>query len=288
MTLDELQQVNRWLLGSGLPVQAMNGIRSALSVIKGGRLTSWLQGRRALVLLISDVSDDNPASIGSGPLLVPQPSIAERIAGVPEWLDRLLSRTRAQGVTLQQGQRLHSQVNHYIIANADQARLAAVKQAQRFAYPVYEHRQRLTGDIHDAATRLMASMEMNGPGLHLWSGETTVELPLNPGTGGRCQSLALALALLWAEKARLVDGGTGPSDWFFLAAGSDGSDGPGEAAGALVDDTTLNRMIAAGLDPRSCLARAAAGHCLQASHDLVMTGPTGTNVMDIMLGLRLR
>jgi len=290
MTLAELQRVNHWLLGSGLPVQAMNSVRSALSAIKGGRLLARLQGRRAQVLLISDVSDDNPVSIGSGLLSLPPQSTAGTLVDVPEWLDQLLSRVGAAGLSPLNRRGSQPEVSHHIVANADQARLAAVRQAQRLAYPVYEHRQRLIGDIHDVAVRLLASMETAGPGLHLWSGETTLTLPDRPGTGGRCQSLALALVLLQAENDRVghKHNSVDASDWLFLAAGSDGRDGPGEAAGALVDDSTWARVTAAGLDPRRCLDQADAGQCLQASNDLVFTGPTGTNVMDIMLGLRLR
>ena len=115
------------------------------------------------------------------------------------------------------------------------------------------------------------------PALHIWSGETTVVLPEHPGTGGRCQSLALAVALA-------TSGASMP--WWFLAGGSDGSDGPGTSAGALVDAATLGRIEGYGLDARRGLALADAGNCLRAANDLLITGPTGTNVMDIMIGLR--
>jgi hydroxypyruvate reductase len=104
-----------------------------------------------------------------------------------------------------------------------------------------------------------------------------VRLPAAPGRGGRCQSLALAAAVVLRE----CPGG------LLLAAGTDGSDGPGEDAGALVDAGTVDRGREAGLEAGTCLAMADAGRFLAASGDLITTGPTGTNVMDLVFGLRI-
>ncbi|MDX1489134.1 MAG: MOFRL family protein, partial [Acidiferrobacterales bacterium] len=123
------------------------------------------------------------------------------------------------------------------------------------------------------AQRLLAA---DTGAVHVWGGETQVILPAQPGRGGRSQSLALAAALALRDHA----------DVLFLAAGTDGTDGPGEDAGALVDGTTVKRGTARGLDAEQALARADAGTFLEASGDLLRTGPTGTNVMDLMLGLR--
>jgi hydroxypyruvate reductase len=113
--------------------------------------------------------------------------------------------------------------------------------------------------------------------LHVWGGETQVVLPPDPGRGGRNQSLALAAAIELA----------GHDDIFFLAAGTDGTDGPGDDAGALVDGATVVRGKSNTLDAMTALQRADAGSFLQASGDLLRTGPTGTNVMDIMMGLKV-
>ena len=112
---------------------------------------------------------------------------------------------------------------------------------------------------------------------HVWASETTATLPPDPGRGGRCQSLALAAAL-------------GPGDGryaYVLAAGTDGTDGPGENAGAIVDGGTATRERAAGLDSERCLRATNAGIFLEARGDLVHTGPTGTNVMDLVIALKL-
>jgi hydroxypyruvate reductase len=112
--------------------------------------------------------------------------------------------------------------------------------------------------------------------MRLWSGETTFRLPPDPGRGGRNQALALAAA------TRLQ----GSRDTWLLAAGTDGTDGPTEDAGALVDGGTIARGRQEGLDPAAALARADSGRFLAASGDLVHTGPTGTNVMDLVIGLK--
>lgn len=277
VTLSDLQRVNDWLLGSGLPIQQMNAVRCALSSIKGGRLATYLQGRPTQVLLISDVAEDDPAIIGSGLLFANDGSGLEGIQGLPAWLVGLLA-----GVKSAAPESLSLQgpiIPHHIIASADSARQAAVSQAQQLGYYVVEHRQRITGDIYVVANQLAGTLAAGELVLHVWSGETTVILPENPGNGGRCQSLALAFVL--QQQRRNLH------EWLFLAAGSDGSDGSGETAGALVDGQTCSRLLAAGVDAQQCLARADAGSCLQLSQDLIVTGPSGTNVMDIMMALSL-
>jgi hydroxypyruvate reductase len=111
----------------------------------------------------------------------------------------------------------------------------------------------------------------------VWAGESTVQLPPTPGQGGRNQHLALAAAKLIA----------GQSDLLLLAAGTDGTDGVTPDAGAVVDADSCARVALAGLDPDSCLQQADSGTALAASGDLVHTGPTGTNVGDLVIGLKL-
>jgi len=284
LTLADLQHINRWLLGSGLPIQEMNTLRCVFSAIKGGRLATYLCGRPAQVLLISDVPEDNPAIIGSGLLYPAVNTGLDMIIDVPDWLDELLPRVVSGSSDILPPSPTPA-IPHYIVASADSARQAAVQKALQLEYEVFEHRQRVYGDIHEVAQRLVHTMMESGPGLHIWSGETTVMLPETPGDGGRCQSLALAIALIMAGNSEAIQGAS--PGWCLLAAGSDGSDGAGEAAGALVDGLTLSRIKAAGFDPEQCLARADAGRCLKSAQDLIFTGPTGTNVMDVMLGLRL-
>jgi glycerate 2-kinase len=139
------------------------------------------------------------------------------------------------------------------------------------------HSERLCGDAAAAGRRLAAEL-LDGPAsVHIWGGETGVELPANPGRGGRNQQLALAAAEVLAGHDKV----------WLLAAGTDGSDGPGEDAGAVIDGGTLARGELDGLNAAACLHRADAGSFFEASGDLISTGPTGTNVMDLVIGLKV-
>ncbi|KHD09226.1 hypothetical protein PN36_08730 [Candidatus Thiomargarita nelsonii] len=235
ISLADLQQVNRWLLASGLDIHAINQIRKSLSAIKGGRLASYLQGHRVLNLLISDVPGDNLQAIGSGLLTSDE----------------------------------FTNIKQHIIARPATARQAACEVAK-----VYNHDTLIVGDAAQAGRTLAQQLCAAKSGIYIWSSETTVHLPEKPGQGGRCQHLALAAACEWA----------GRDDVFLLAAGTDGNDGPGEVAGALIDGGTLAR--GKGLEAQRCLERADAGRFLAASGDLIYTGPTGTNVMDVLIGLK--
>jgi len=272
MTLGELQEVNRWLLGSGLAIREMNRIRQALSCIKGGRLTRFLGGRRARVLLISDVAGDDPAIIGSG-LLYESDALPVVAAALPRWLEELLDRFgRVSAVDANRSQ----PVAHFIVARLGEALGAAAARARAMGYPAIVVSDALAGDAATAGRDIVTDLLVRPPGLYLWGGEPTVRLPERPGRGGRCQSLALAAALAMQCDEPLV----------LLAAGTDGSDGPGDAAGAVVDPETVARGSARGLDARRCLDGADAGAFLSASDDLLIGGPTGTNVTDIVLALK--
>ena len=127
-----------------------------------------------------------------------------------------------------------------------------------------------------AASRFTHELMLTTEDVLVWGGETTVELPPEPGRGGRNQQFALAAARLIAGHSRLV----------VLAAGTDGSDGNSDDAGAIVDGGTQLRGADAGLDLEATLAGANAGPFLAAAGDLLHTGPTGTNVGDLVIGIR--
>jgi hydroxypyruvate reductase len=135
---------------------------------------------------------------------------------------------------------------------------------------------RLEGDAASAARRVCHELAIGGADLHAYGGETTVALPPRPGRGGRCQHLATAASLAIA----------GHPDYLVLAAGTDGRDGASEDAGAIVDGATAERAADAGLDPAAALAAGDSGSLLEATGDLLHTGPTGTNVGDLVLALR--
>ena len=261
--LEDVRRISRWLLGSGLDIAAMNAVRRRFSALKGGKLLDHIGERPVEVLLISDVRHDDPAVIAAG-LLHP---LAEppALPPLPEWLEALLPPAAPS---------TRPPPPHHLVATLDQALDAIAERARRWGLSVHHVPDYLSGDAAAAGRAWVERMRAGPPGLWLQGGETTVVLPPKPGRGGRNQHLALAAALAMQP---------GESLWV-LAAGSDGSDGPTEDAGALVDAASCERIRAAGQDPAEALARADAGSALAASGDLVRTGPTGTNVCDLLLG----
>ncbi len=273
ISLEDLQRANRWLLASGLDIHAINFVRKALSRIKGGRLADYLDGRTTRVMLISDVPGDDPATIGSG-LLVPEILLeTEAPFELPDWLAELVSQARPAP---QSGDACFETIDVQIIAALEDAKQAAAEYGRRHGLDVYQHAAVITGDAVMVGRQLACQL-LDGPaGLHVWGGETTVTLPPAPGRGGRNQHLALAAAIELEDESGVL----------LLAAGTDGSDGPGDDAGALVDGDTIRRCGVDGLDPLHCLHSADSGNFLAASGDLINTGPTGTNVMDLVLGFK--
>jgi glycerate 2-kinase len=272
MGLEDLQRVNRWLLASAWDIHRMNALRKRLSCIKGGRLAAYLQGRHVLQLMISDVPCDRPADIGSGLLVAEEDSwIYDTV--LPPWLRDLLKNSPSAPPDLS----CFARIETHIVATLDQALAAAAQAAEKLDYATQVHSERLCGDAAAAGRRLAAEL-LDGPAsVHIWGGETSVELPANPGRGGRNQQLALAAAEVLAGHDKV----------WLLAAGTDGSDGPGEDAGAVIDGGTLARGELDGLNAAACLHRADAGSFFEASGDLISTGPTGTNVMDLVIGLKV-
>ncbi|MGB9669806.1 MAG: glycerate kinase type-2 family protein [Halothiobacillaceae bacterium] len=273
VTLEDWRRVNAWLLASGLDIHAMNAVRKRLSCIKGGRLLEHLEGRRAAVLMISDVPRDDPASIGSGPL-VPSPEVPLP-GSLPDWIERLLA-TAPPSPAPEDGR--WRQVESHIVATNGMALDGAEQAAMGLGVPIHCHAEFLQGDAAEVGERLARwLMDAAPPGLHLWGGETTVRLPPESGRGGRNQHLALSAALA-------LDGTTGIT---LLAAGSDGTDGPTAEAGGCVDGGAAALIRAHGVDPEEALRRADSGGALAVADALIHTGPTGTNVMDVVLALKM-
>ncbi len=265
---DALSRLNESLLAGGLDITQMNRIRKSVSTIKGGRLANWLRGRTAEVLLISDVPGDDPAVIGSGLLAGDADPLtkAEAAAVLPAGL------LPADPPPRPDDRRLASVKSRIVASNAI-ARAAAAQAARKRGYRVDCRDQFLDGEAAPLGAELAEAVLGADPGVTIWGGEPTVTLPAEPGRGGRMQALALAAAQRLAA-----------SDALLLAAGTDGADGPGEDAGAVVDGGTIARGTGKGLDARECLQAADAGRFLAASGDLIQTGATGTNVMDLVIG----
>ena len=245
VTFQQLAQLNAECLASGIGIAELNSRRGRLSRIKGGRLAALLGDRPARALFISDVPGDDPAVIGSG-LMGPS------IAG-PDRVERT------------------------VVASVQHAVDGVCEAAQELGLDVRKAPGRFDDDAARLAVRFTHELHMNPAQVCVWGGESTVQLPPQPGRGGRNQHMALAAA-------RLI---VGQPQMMLLAAGTDGTDGPTEDAGAIVDSETCARVMHANLDVENCMRRADAGTALAASGDLLHTGPTGTNVGDLVIGLKL-
>lgn len=265
---EALVELNSALLAGGLDIGQMNRIRKAFSTIKGGRLTQWLGLRSTKVLLISDVPGDDPGVIGSGLLFAD-----EQGPPSPDQLAALKIEMAPAPAPPSPQDSVFASIDWEIVASNSIALNAVEAAATAAGVAVNRHPEFLEGEAVTCGKQLAQALMDGNPGIHIWGGEPTVNLPPNPGRGGRMQTLALAAACE-------LQG----TDKWLLAAGTDGADGPGEDAGAIIDGETIKRGSAAGLTAERCLEAADAGNFLAASNDLVKTGYTGTNVMDVVIG----
>ena len=281
--LDDKIAVNRLLLGSGADIVETNLVRQALSRLKGGGLARAAAPAPVVALILSDVPGDDLRAIASGPTVAP---IGDRAAAaaalrarglwheLPEAVRRHLSAPEeapADGPAA-----TAAAENRLIGSNALSVAAMVGAGARAAALP-------LEGDVAEAAAAVLQAARALPPGAALaFGGETVVRLR-GGGRGGRNQELALRVALLAEAEAGRTGGRTGglAPGWAFLAAGSDGRDGPTEAAGGLVDAGTPGRIRAAGIDPAAALAENDSNPALAAAGDLFVTGATGTNVADL-------
>jgi glycerate 2-kinase len=298
VTSADLTALYSLLLGSGLDITAMNRIRKRFSRWGGGRLAQALAPARVRVFIVSDVIGDDLPSIGSGPC-VPDPTTAAEIRRVLQdarlW-DRVPASARGvvtasesgeMAETPKPGDAAFAQVTLELIASNRLALEAAAKRAAELGLAPVLAETPLAGEASTTGASVAATLlqHCGRQGItqpaprrcFVWGGETTVTLGDEPpGVGGRCQELALAAA-------RALDGA--PDGLALLAAGTDGRDGPTDAAGAIVHGGTWRTIFRAGRDPARDLAAHDAYRSLEAAGALVKTGLTGTNVMDIVIGL---
>ena len=288
LSLEEKQAVNKALLASGASIGEMNCVRKHLSRIKGGRLAAACAPARVVTLTISDVPGDDPSIIASGPTVPDASSCADAVAilqrygidvpgGIMSLLEQGALETPKPGDPLFDGHEVH------LIATPRQSLQAAAEAARAVGLAAYilsdemEGESREVGKVHAALARAVAQTgePFQKPCVILSGGETTVTIRKQPpgtpkGRGGRagefCMGLALALQ--------------GQSSVFALAADTDGIDGIEDNAGAFVAPDTLQRGLAAGMKLDQFLDRNDAYGFFEKLDDLVISGPTYTNVND--------
>lgn len=287
LAADDVAELSRVLLGAGVPIDVTNAARKRVTRWGAGRLAAALAPARTLCLAVSDVPGDDPAVIGSGPCTGdPWTAAALRaaldargvLAPLPPAVRAYLHDDRPERETPKPGDpRLAHVAVRVIRTNADACRAAAHAARARGLHAQLVGPP-LAGEARACATELVAALRASPPGTCLvWGGEPVVTLAGAPpdARGGRMQELALAAAAL-------LDG---RDDVALLAAGTDGRDGPTDAAGAVVDGRTWQAIRAAGRDPSTDLAAHRAHDALDAAGALLRTGPTGTNVADVVVAV---
>ena len=287
ITLAEKQETTKLLLACGAPIQEINTVRKHSSQIKGGQLARLASPASVLTLLVSDVIGDDPGVIGSGPTAPDASTFADARAILEKYAisDRVPRSVRERiergergetAETPKPGEPVFARVRHEVIGSNRLAVNRAVARAKEFGCHTMvlstfvEGETREVARMHAAIAReiVESGRPLKPPACVITGGETTVTLH-GDGLGGRNQEFALAAAIDIAGLPNVV----------IFSAGTDGSDGPTDAAGAIADGQTLGR------DQRApeFLARNDSYHYFSALGDLVVTGPTHTNVMDLHL-----
>lgn len=304
MAESDLGQLFELLLGSGLDIQTVNAIRKRFTRWGAGRLALALAPSRTHVLIMSDVLGDNAADIGSGPC-TPDPTTVKDIVALLQ-KSGLLARVAppmreylnsvSRGVIPETPKATHPAFAHVstrIVGSNKQALSAIQERATDQGLAIELVATPISGDAAACgamiANALLERAAKGVKGVVVWGGETTVQLSRNSGgavtaseqppSGGRCQELALAAA------RRLAQAGDAGLAVTLLAAGTDGRDGTTDAAGGFADASVVAMITAAGRDTELALQRHEAHQALHAADALIPRRNTGTNVMDVVIGL---
>lgn len=293
VTLEEKMELTRLLLAAGADIHEINSVRKHLSVTKGGNLMRIAHPARVLNLMLSDVVGDEPDTIASGPFAADHSTFADALDVLEmyrllEKAPQSIVRRLQDGVaglvseTPKANDEVFSRGWNVIVGSNVLSLDAAARSAQKLGYRAMVLSSRIVGDTTQAALFHAAIAEevratgnpVAAPACILSGGETTVTLR-GDGLGGRNQEFVLALV---GTAARLDDA-------VILSGGSDGTDGPTDAAGAVVDTMTRERALIRGLDPGEYLRNNDSYHFFEQMGDLIKTGPTLTNVMDVRIML---
>lgn len=300
ISVEDFEWLFSHIVKSGLDIRAINRIRKRFARWGAGRLAVALGGASIRLFVVSDVVGDDLLSIGSGPC-VPDPATAAEIRAeleaTPLWAD-LPPALRDHLAQVEAGKLpetpkpeapVFDAVTGVIVSGNRTAVLGAARQAEALGFETVVNSKPLIGNAA-AAGRKVAEWILTRPSVAkhpdkrpwcmIWGGETTVELTGPHGHGGRCQELALAAA------ERLSAHGSRPG-LRVLALGTDGRDGPTDAAGGVVDAETWGKIKAAGVDPAAALSGHDAYPALDAAGALVKLGLTGTNVMDLVIAVEV-
>lgn len=279
ITLAQKQKITRLLLLSGANIHEINCVRKHISGLKGGQLARLAYPATLLTLILSDVVGDDLDVIGSGPTGPDCSTLADARAIFEKY--RIPNQLPPEAVeTPKPGDKIFEKTRNVIVGSNALAVDAAALEARRLGFNTLVLSTRLEGEAREAA-RVCAAVAkeiraagrpLKTPACVISGGETTVTIR-GAGLGGRNQEFALAAALAIQGLRKVV----------ILSAGTDGADGPTDAAGAIADGSTVARAQALGLNAAASLQNNDSYHFFEATGDLIKTGPTGTNVADIQL-----
>ncbi len=291
ITLAEKQALTRLLLRAGADIKQLNAVRKHCSILKGGQLARAAAPARVHALLLSDVIDDPLDVIASGPTAPDASTFAQALAildrfGIADQVAPGIIRRLEEGrrgaipETPKPGDPLFEHVTNTVIGNNHLVIESAMERAGALGLPPHFLTRTLEGEAREVAARFVALARevrtgagpARAPCCLIAGGETTVTVK-GQGSGGRCQEFALAAAIEMA----------GLPDVVVLAAGTDGSDGPTTAAGAVADGQSAARAHSIGVDLAARLAENDSNAALAALGDLIVTGPTNTNLLDLYL-----
>jgi len=287
ITLADKQETTRLLLGAGATINELNAVRKHLSLFKGGQFARAAAPASVVSLILSDVIGDPLDVIASGPTAPDPTTFADALEvlerrGVRYLVPRSVTARLEAGArgdlaeTPKPGDPAFERVTNLVIGNNALVVDAAAAEARRLGYRAEVLTRSLQGEARDVARELVGrARALPPPTCLIAGGETTVTVR-GRGRGGRCQEFALAAAL----ELRPEDGVV------VLAAGTDGTDGPTDAAGGVADAGTLARGQRAGRAARAALDDNDAYTFLSAAGDLVVSGPTNTNLLDLYVLLR--
>lgn len=273
---EELQNITGQLLACGADIVEMNTLRKRLSAVKGGRFAQLCAPAKVFAVVLSDILGDPLDMIASGPACPDSSTCAQALAVVEKY--HLTLSDAAMECLKQETPKQLNNVETQITGSVRQLCAAAAEVCRQLGYEPVIITDQLCCQAKEAGSFLASIVKTHArpehPMAFIAGGETVVQLT-GKGRGGRNQELALAAA----------EGIAGMDNAAVFSVGSDGTDGPTDAAGGYVDGSTRAALLAAGLTVHGVLAENDAYHALQKTDGLIITGPTGTNVNDVALAL---
>lgn len=273
---EALQDVTRQLLACGADIVEINTLRKRLSAVKGGRFAQHCAPAKVFSIILSDILGDPPDMIASGPTCPDSSTCADAMEIVRRY--DLSLREETKQLLMVETPKALANAQWMITGSVRELCAAAARSCRKLGYEPFVLTDRLCCQAREAGS-VMASILRTHAGdgkklAFLAGGETVVRLT-GSGKGGRNQELALAAA----------EGISGLSNAALFSVGSDGTDGPTDAAGGFVDGATRQRLLEEGIHIDQVLLNNDAYHALQRTDGLIFTGPTGTNVNDVTVGL---